>query len=166
MTKWYLCICAQLIEFLCTNHLVDSTVRQWRTSHWLIPLVCQCWETSTCLFTAEDWCKLTWSHVKHDHTPNVQVAPPNLKWMENHKPLFKVATHSVTSIHPQVRCTYHCRKSELNCTIMWGATTNTVVWLYVFRLHFKMPSHLCCNAYTLSVPWRFMQSLNKVFCAL
>ena len=32
----------------------------------------------------------------------LQVALPNLKWMENHKPLFKVATHAVSSIHPQV----------------------------------------------------------------
>ena len=46
----------------------------------------------------------------------VQVALPNLKWMENHKPLFKVATHAVSSIHPQVGGAYLIRGSLLYCS--------------------------------------------------
>jgi len=134
-------------ECLFINHLVDSTVRRWRTSHWLISLVCQCWETSTCLFPIEDWCKLTWSHVRHDHTPNhVQVAPPNLKWMENHKPLFKVATHSVTSIHPQVRCGHWRTSNVAKIVLKMWINLFILQMLYVFRLHFKIPNHLCCDA--------------------
>lgn len=55
--------------------------------------------------------------VTADHPPpaysqlSSDVALPNLKWIDGHKPLFKVTLSMVSSIHPKVR---HM-KEDMNC---------------------------------------------------
>ena len=54
-----------------------------------------------------------------DHPPNAyshlstDVALPNLKWIDGHKPIFKVTVSMVSSIYPQVSVIYLRNLDEL-----------------------------------------------------
>ena len=133
----FICVCLHVHAYVCTCVCspVDSIVRGWRIENRPLKSVCQYRETSSCLLPVEDWCKIDFPCIINFYSSSatLQVALPNLKWMENHKPLFKVATHAVSLIHPQVGELISLR------LLYWGAYF--IRWAYLFRdglLHWEL----------------------------